>query len=122
MDDVWDDTCSDDLLRHEQTIRDDRNYKQSFLDGLEKGREESVESGFQAGCAQGLPLGEQVGLIEGSLKVAAVFCGRVDGTSVLPKSVCSSCSNKTLKLGVAMPMECTLEGNSSKPVQRLPGS
>lgn len=90
MDDVWDDAGSDDLLKHEHDIREDRSYKQGYHEGLDKGREESVESGFKAGCAQGLPLGEVVGRTEGMLWVANAFCGQVFGTSALVKPVCIS--------------------------------
>ena len=65
-DDVWDDSDGDGLAREERT-RYERHFNNGFMEGLDVGKTEAAQAGFDAGYAAGVPAGERLGVLRGQL-------------------------------------------------------
>ena len=85
MSDVWEDDNPDELER-EWKVRHEKYSSLAIRDGIDEGKETTVQEGFDIGYRSGLAQGLKLGLLSGTLTTLTTFCGQVSGTSEhLPK-------------------------------------
>jgi hypothetical protein len=79
-DNVWNDAL-DDGLEREGKARETKFFNSGFREGVNEGRTQQVQDGFNAGFAAGCPQGERLGRLQGTLETLRILSGQVAGTS-----------------------------------------
>ena len=72
-DDVWDDTTEGDDLARERRTRYDRHFNSGYMEGIDVGKTEEAQPGFDAGYAAGVPEGERLGRLQGQVDALRVL-------------------------------------------------
>ena len=71
--DVWDDTTEGDDLARERRTRYDRHFNSGYMEGIDVGKTEEAQPGFDAGYAAGVPEGERLGRLQGQVDALRVL-------------------------------------------------
>ena len=92
MDDVWDDDASDEGLKREERVRDERCYNRGYEQGLDRGKQAAVQRGFDSGFSAGVSQGQQLGRLQGRLRALQAFVGQTarSGDSRVRRPACDT--------------------------------
>mmetsp|Transcript_7470 Transcript_7470/g.18519 ORF Transcript_7470/g.18519 Transcript_7470/m.18519 type:complete len:222 (-) Transcript_7470:97-762(-) len=84
-DDLWgsDDGSPQGELERERDARHNQFHNVGYRDGLDAGKEKTLQHGFDIGFKEGAQAGFQWGALRAAVKTLEMLCGQVPGTSQL---------------------------------------
>ncbi|KAF5828996.1 hypothetical protein DUNSADRAFT_16725 [Dunaliella salina] len=87
--DVWgEDSDEEDAhgeLAREQQARNKYHYNTGYREGVEAGKERTLQPGFNLGFKEGAEAGFEWGSIKATVKTLEILCGQVPGTSKMQR-------------------------------------
>ncbi|KAL0024404.1 hypothetical protein WJX79_010910 [Trebouxia sp. C0005] len=82
MSDDWDDLGSPSQqgeLAREWNVRREQHYNSGYREGLDAGKEQTLQQGFDTGFLQGCTAGHEWGMLQGATRTLQVFAGQLHG-------------------------------------------
>ncbi|DBA80550.1 hypothetical protein WJX77_009478 [Trebouxia sp. C0004] len=82
MSDDWDDVGSPSQqgeLAREWAVRREQHYNSGYREGLDAGKEQTIQQGFDSGFVQGCTAGHEWGILQGATSTLRVFARQLHG-------------------------------------------
>eukprot|EP00879_Flechtneria_rotunda_P010903 GHRR01011394.1.p1 GENE.GHRR01011394.1~~GHRR01011394.1.p1 ORF type:complete len:279 (+),score=102.95 GHRR01011394.1:121-837(+) len=125
VNDVWDDSCSDEgtpgarqQLDREWQTRHQQFHNAGYREGLDQGKETTLQQGFNAGFAEGVQAGYEFGLVRGALQTLAQLYHKPNDTMAQVRKLLSQLSALPAKTVMGDTCTALLEQPISDPAMQ----